>query len=138
MIKDIGGLDRSFKFNQMAMQEFSLNYGRHEKLATENPELFILYNAFHAGLTGSYKAKCIEVDFTFSDVIDMVDGLYEDRRDEEVKSVITALSSARIWQDTVEKMAENSEEKKSQPMKKLKSQSQPMKKLKNTGESAGV
>lgn len=98
---DIGGKERGFKFNQLAMQEFSLNYGRHNKLFESAPELFFVYNIFHAGLSGNCIVKNEEPDFTFYDVINWVDELYETRKDEDRANVVKAFSSTRLWEETM-------------------------------------
>src|SRR5688572_7613892 len=117
------GTKQGLKFNQFAAQEFSLNYTRHEKLATDSPELFFLYNIFHSGLSGNCKAKGEEIDFTFFDVINWVDDLYDSRNEKTIQAVVNVFKSSRLWEDMVETTKEAGKKKdaKSPPIKKSKS-----------------
>jgi hypothetical protein len=116
-----GGKERSLKFNQFASQEMSLNYTRHPKLATDNPELFFLYNIIYSGIVGGYKVTGEEIDFTFFDVINWVDDLYEQRQDKEIQNVIAVFKESRLWEDIVDATTKKKEVVKGkQAPKKLK------------------
>ncbi len=77
---EIGGKVRGVKFNQFAFQEYSLNYVRYDKIAERYPELFFVYTVIYAGLAGFCIQKTDDVDFTFTDIVEWVDELYEQKK----------------------------------------------------------
>ena len=119
----IGGKDRGLKFNQFAAQEFSLNYTRHEKMAADNPDLFFLYNIFYSGLAGNCKAKGEEIEFTIYDIVDWIDELYDNRKDEVIHKVVGVFKASRVWEDMVQAVKQKAGDKKKESAKPIKKKS---------------
>lgn len=69
-IKNFGGKDRGLKFNQLSIEIFS------KHLNLDAVETSSVYAMFFAGLMGNSYAKREEVDYTFEQVNDWVDELY--------------------------------------------------------------
>ena len=84
---NIGGKDRGLKFNQMSLEIFSAN------IDMSAPKASSIYATFYAGLVGNCYAKRDEPDFTFEDVVNWVDELYE-----KDKKTIEKVCNA--WEET--------------------------------------
>jgi cytochrome c1 len=84
---NIGGKERGLKFNQMSLEVFTKNLDENAIKSTS------IYATFYAGLVGNCYAKREEPDFTFEQVVDWVDELYETDQ-----STITKVCDA--WEET--------------------------------------
>lgn len=83
----IGGKERGLKFNQLSLEVFTKNIDENAIKASS------IYATFYAGLVGNCYAKREEPDFTFENVVDWVDELYETD-----KTVIERVCNA--WEET--------------------------------------
>lgn len=96
---NIGGKDRGLKFNQMALEVFTKNLdGNAVKSST-------IYATFYAGLVGNCYAKREEPDFTFEDVVDWVDELYETDKEAIVK-VCNAWEETNVFREWLKEFQE--------------------------------
>ena len=89
----LGGKDQGLKFNQLSIELFTENVN-YEAIDTSS-----IYAIFFAGLTGNYYAKRKEVDFTFENVCDWVDELYESEpaKITEVCEVFASTNAYKQW-----------------------------------------
>lgn len=95
---NIGGKDRGLKFNQMAVEVYAKN------LNLEAIESSSIYATFFAGLVGGCYAKQEEPDFTFSDVVDWVDGLLQDGKTDVLKSVNDCFAETQAFKSYLSRM----------------------------------
>lgn len=72
---DIGGKPRGLKFNQGA---FLWMQGKMLSMDSEDAKAYGAYILVYSGLKGNAIVKCEEVDFTFEQVSEWVDGLNDD------------------------------------------------------------
>lgn len=89
---NIGGKDRGLKFNQMSMEVFTKN------LDESAPKASSIYATFYAGLLGNCYVKKEEPDFTFEDVTNWVDELYETDKETIIK-VCDAWEKTNIFRE---------------------------------------
>lgn len=89
----LGGKDQGLKFNQLSIELFTENVN-YEAIDTSS-----IYAIFFAGLTGNYYAKRKEVDFTFENVCDWCDELYESEpaKITEVCEVFASTNAYKQW-----------------------------------------
>lgn len=90
-VKDFGGKDRGLKFNQMAMEVFCKHIDMNAITASS------AYATFYGGLIGNCYAKKEEVDFTFEQVVDWVDALYDRNRKEDIEAVDKCFSETQAY-----------------------------------------
>ena len=83
---EIGGKLRGLKFNQLSLEEYTKHVGTGTSSA--------IYATFYAGLVGNCYVKQEEPDFTFEEVTDWVDKIYEEGKKTEIEKV------CNIWADT--------------------------------------
>ena len=83
---EIGGKLRGLKFNQLSLEEYTKNVGTGTATA--------IYATFYAGLVGNCYVKQEEPDFTFEDVTNWVDEIYEKGRKADIEKV------CKLWTDT--------------------------------------
>ena len=89
----LGGKEQGLKFNQLSIEVFTSNIN-YEAIDTSS-----IYAIFFAGLTGNYYAKRKDIDFTFENVCDWVDELFENDRKkiEEVCEVFAQTNAYKEW-----------------------------------------
>ena len=89
----LGGNDQGLKFNQLSIELFTENIN-YEAIDTSS-----IYAIFFAGLTGNYYAKSKEIDFTFENVCDWVDELYQNEpaKITEVCEVFASTNAYKQW-----------------------------------------
>lgn len=92
-IKDFGGKDRGLKFNQVSLEIFS------KSLKVDTPAASAIYATFYAGLMGFCYVKQEEPDFTFEQVTDWVDDLYEKDRKKEIEKVCDAWAATAHYRN---------------------------------------
>jgi hypothetical protein len=95
---EIGGKQRGLKFNQLSLETYTKNVGNEVSTA--------IYATFYAGLIGNCYAKQEEPDFTFEDVTDWVDKLYEEGRKEEIKKVCDLWADTYIYREWIKEFQE--------------------------------
>lgn len=86
--KEIGGRERGFKFNQYALEIFTLHLDQNA-IKTSS-----IYATFYAGLRGNCYVKNEDPDFTFEDVVEWVDKLYEEGHLDVINEVNA------VWENT--------------------------------------
>lgn len=96
---NIGGKDRGLKFNQMALEVFTKNLDENAVKSST------IYATFYAGLVGNCYAKREEPDFTFEDVVDWVDELYETDKEAIVK-VCNAWEETNVFREWLKEFQE--------------------------------
>lgn len=102
-VKDLGGQDRGLKFNQISLEEFT------KRISVVEGQVNIastVYATFYAGLIGNVVAKREEQDFTYENVMDWVDKLYEDKRTDVIKDVCDKWAETQTWKDWLEQFQE--------------------------------
>lgn len=85
----MGGKVRGLKFNQLSLEVFS------KKIDYVNAAVnSTIYATFYAGLLGNCYVKGEEAYFTFEQVTDWVDELYENNKKAEIERV------CKVWAET--------------------------------------
>ena len=95
----LGGKDQGLKFNQLSIELFTENVN-YEAIDTSS-----IYAIFFAGLTGNYYAKRKEVDFTFENVCDWVDELYE-KEPAKIAEVCEVFANTNAYKQWIEQFKE--------------------------------
>ena len=95
----LGGNDQGLKFNQLSIELFTENVN-YEAVDTSS-----VYEIFFAGLMGNYYAKRKEVDFTFENVCDWVDELYQNEP-AKVTEVCEVFASTNAYKQWIEQFKE--------------------------------
>lgn len=90
---ELGGKLRGLKFNQISLEVYTKNLN-HEALVTS-----AIYATFFAGLIGNCTVKREEPDFTYEDVCNWVDNLYENGKKDEIKKVCDIWAATHIYTD---------------------------------------
>ncbi len=90
---ELGGKKRGLKFNQISLEVFTKN------INAEALESSAVYATFFAGLIGNTVAKREEQDYTFEDVMEWVDVLYEQGKTDEIKKVCDLWAETHTWKD---------------------------------------
>ncbi len=90
---ELGGKKRGLKFNQISLEVFTKN------INAEALESSAVYATFYAGLIGNTVAKREEQDYTFEDVMEWVDVLYEQGKTDEIKKVCDLWAETHTWKD---------------------------------------
>lgn len=101
---EIGGKQRGLKFNQMALEEF------HKHLNLNAIRTSTVYATFYGGLAANCYAKNEEPDFTFENVVDWVDQLYDDGKDEVIAAVDACFASTQTYKKYLKKLEEDIED----------------------------
>lgn len=91
---NIGGKERGLKFNQLSLEVYS-KYIDYENVTTT------IYAAFYAGLRGNCYVKKEEPDFTFEDVTNWVDAIFEEGRKDEIKKVCDMWSETYVYREWI-------------------------------------
>lgn len=91
-IKDFGGADRGLKFNMLALNY----YFEHINLEAPNS---IVYACCYAGVAANCDVKGEERNFTYEDVCDWVDKLYEQGRQVEVDNACKMWSEVHCYKE---------------------------------------
>lgn len=95
----LAGKERALKFNQLSIEVFTAN------INYEATETSSIYSIFFAGLTGNCFAKREEVDFTFEQVCDWVDDLF-DKDQAKIKEVCNLFTETNAYKNWFENFSE--------------------------------
>ncbi|MBA3675408.1 MAG: hypothetical protein H0W75_10735, partial [Chitinophagaceae bacterium] len=90
---ELGGKKRGLKFNQISLEVFTKN------INAEALESSAVYATFFAGLIGNCVAKREDQDFSYADVMEWVDKLYEEGKTDEIKKVCDLWAETHTWKD---------------------------------------
>jgi hypothetical protein len=98
---EIGGKLRGLKFNQLSLEVYTknLNYGNAINAST-------IYATFYAGLVANCYVKQEEPDFTFEDVTNWVDELYEQGRKKDIEKVCNCWAETHTYREWLEEFKE--------------------------------
>ena len=114
-IKNVGGKDRTFRCNQGAMDVYFQRINYNEIGASA------IYATFYAGLIGDAIYRGEQVDFTYGEVVDWVEAIYEAGRKEDIQKVCEVFADANAYKtrlaELVGKIQDNEEVKKKKPLK---------------------
>jgi hypothetical protein len=114
-LKNVGGKDRTFRCNQGAMDVYFQRINYNEVGASA------IYATFYAGLIGDAIYRGEQVDFTYGDVVDWVEGIYEDGRKEDIEKVCNVFAEANAYKtrlaELVNRIKDVDEVKKKKPLK---------------------
>ena len=95
---EIGGKLRGLKFNQLSLEEYTKHVGTGNASA--------IYATFYAGLVGNCYVKQEEPDFTFEEVTEWVDKIYEDGRSAEIENVCKAWADTFVYREWLKNFQE--------------------------------
>jgi hypothetical protein len=101
---EIGGKVRGLKFNQMAMEIFQKYIDQNAIMASCG------YATFYGGLVGNCYVKRETPDFTFEDVVNWVDELYDNGKQDVINSVDKCFSETQTFKRFLETATEEVEE----------------------------
>ena len=114
-LKNVGGKDRTFRCNQGAMDVYFQRINYNEVGASA------IYATFYSGLIGDAIYRGEQVDFTYGDVVDWVEEIYADGRQEDIKKVCDVFAEANAYKtrlaELVSKIKDVEEVKKKKPLK---------------------
>ena len=94
---EIGGKLRGLKFNQLSLEVYTKHVGTGMSSA--------IYATFYAGLVGNCYVKQEEPDFTFEDVTDWVDHLYEKDKT-EIEKVCAMWADTYVYREWIKEFKE--------------------------------
>lgn len=97
---EIGGKLRGLKFNQLSLQVYT------ENVSHEQANSSAIYATFYAGLVGNCYVKKEEVDFSFENVTDWVDDLYEQGRKKEIENVCNIWAETHVYKQWLKEFKE--------------------------------
>lgn len=95
----LGGKEQGLKFNQLSIEIFTSN------IDYEAVDTSAIYSIFFAGLRGNYYAKRKEVDFTFENVVDWCDELYE-QEPAKITEVCEVFANTNAYKQWIEQFKE--------------------------------
>lgn len=110
---EIDGKLRGLKFNQLSIEIYAKN------IDADAIETSSVYATFYAGLRGNSYAKKEEADYTFENVVDWVDGLYNAGKKDTIIEVSNCFAETQAFKDFLERLQKQVEEVKA-PQKKKK------------------
>lgn len=90
---ELGGKLRGLKFNQISLEVYTKNVN-YEALQTSS-----IYATFFAGLIGNCTVKREEPNFTYEDVCNWVDELYEQGKKDVIKKVCDMWAATHVYTD---------------------------------------
>jgi len=101
----VGGKDRVFKFDMYAMELFIDN-------ASFKGQFQFIAKMLYAGLSSACYSKEMENDFTFEDVVDIVDELaLSEEGKEKLKMLNDCMAESQAYKSLLEKAKETDEKK---------------------------
>ena len=100
---NLGGQERGLKFNQLAVEVFAKN------INLEAVQISSVYAMFYAGLIGNCVAKKVDQDFTFEQVTEWVDELFENDPD-KIKAVDACFSETQFYKNLITSIKDNVEQ----------------------------
>lgn len=101
LIKVIGGRERPFKFSQYALEIFS-RYIDFDALNSS-----AIYACVYAGLMGAcFSNDREEPDFTFADVVEWIDKMYEDGEKETISEILKAWEQTFAYREWTKELNE--------------------------------
>lgn len=95
---EIGGKLRGLKFNQGAVDIYLTKLNYTEVGAST------IYAAFYAGLMGNVIAKGEQSDFTYEEVTEWVDDIYENGKEEIIKQVDSVFTETNAYKKRLEEL----------------------------------
>lgn len=95
---NIGGKIRGWKANQLTVELFS------KFVKQDGIEITSLYAAVYSGLMADLYVNRAEPDFTFADVCDWVDAIYEGKDLSIISAVNDAFEDSAAYISTMEKL----------------------------------
>ena len=93
---NIGGKDRGLKFNQLSLEVYTKHIDYNNAVVTST-----IYATFYAGLIGNCYVKKEEPDFTFEDVTNWVDEIFDSGRKDEIEKVCDAWAETYVYKEWI-------------------------------------